>query len=270
MLQQPSPADAPVLGLDMMIAGEPVRLLGAGALWVVGQRTLVVSDLHLEKGSAYAARGQMTPPYDTAVTLRHLARLVTALRPDRTIALGDSFHDRGARSRMAAGDVAAVRALTSSCEWIWIEGNHDPAPPDDLGGVRAAQVQAGALTLRHEPAAGAADGEVCGHLHPCASVPGRGRAVRSRCFVSDGSRLVMPAFGAMTGGLNVLDEAFAPLFRSAWAAYVPGRDGVYRITPERLMPDGPKALRSMVQLQRRPNHAAMPPTAEPSRIARKP
>ncbi len=234
-------ARAPVMVLDLTIAEEAVHLTGDGALWIERARMLVVSDLHLEKGSAYAAGGQMTPPYDTRTTLQRLSVLMDALRPETIVCLGDSFHDRGARARMAAEDVAAVRTMTAACDWIWIEGNHDPAPPEDMGGRRAAQIEVGALTLRHEPSVSGARGEVCGHLHPCARVLGRGRAVRSRCFVSDGVRLVMPAFGALTGGLNVLDDVFTPLFSAPWTAYVPGRDSIYRVGPERLIPDRMRA-----------------------------
>jgi hypothetical protein len=163
--------------------------------------------------------------------------LLDQLSPSIVVSLGDSFHDRRARSRMAAEDVDIVRSLTARCDWVWITGNHDPAPPDDLGGRVAADLSIGALRFRHEPAAGPARGEVAGHLHPCARVTGRGRSVRARCFVSDGERLVMPAYGALTGGLNVLDPAFGPLFEPGFVCGVIGRDGVYAAGPNSLAPD---------------------------------
>ncbi len=198
---------------------------------------LVVSDLHLEKGSSYAARGQMLPPYDTRATLQRIAALVDSLSPVTVISLGDSFHDRNARSRMAADDAALVRAMTTGCDWVWIEGNHDPRPPEDLGGRAASEFRMGSLVFRHEPTAGPARGEIAGHLHPCARVAGRGRSVRSRCFASDGERLVMPAYGALTGGLNVLDAAFAALFPNGLMAGVLGRDGIYATASRRLLAD---------------------------------
>ena len=139
--------------------------------------------------------------------------------------------------RMAAQDVAAIRLMTGTCDWVWIEGNHDPKPPGDLGGRSASEIKAGALVFRHEPTRGSARGEVAGHLHPCAKVLGRGGRVRSRCFVSDGERIVMPAYGALTGGLNVLDAAFDRLFPNGLVAGILGRDGVYAAARERLAPD---------------------------------
>jgi hypothetical protein len=223
--------------LAFEVAGEHLSLQPCGALWWAEEGVLVVSDLHLEKGSSYAARGQMLPPYDTRAALRRIAALVDALVPTTVISLGDSFHDRRARPRMAADDVATVRAMTDGCDWIWIEGNHDPKPPDDLGGRVAHEFRMGALVFRHEPTTGPARGEIAGHLHPCARVAGRGRSVRTRCFVSDGERMVMPAYGALTGGLNILDAAFGALFPRGAVAGVLGRDSVYAAAGERLLAD---------------------------------
>jgi DNA ligase-associated metallophosphoesterase len=207
-------------------------------LWWEDAEVLVVSDLHLEKGSSYAARGQMLPPYDTRATLQRIAALVAHLKPVTVISLGDSFHDRSARPRMAQDDVLLVRSLTDAADWVWIEGNHDPKPPDDLGGRMASELKLGPLVFRHEPTEGPACGEIAGHLHPCARVVGRARSVRTRCFASDGERLVMPAYGALTGGLNVLDVAFRKVFPSGVVAGVIGRDGVYAAAGERLVGDG--------------------------------
>jgi len=224
--------------LQMELAGEEVALHPCGGLWCRAGSVLVVSDLHLEKASSYAARGQMLPPYDTRATLRRLGALLEELKPTTVVSLGDSFHDRQSRPRMAAEDVAAVRAMTAAHDWVWIEGNHDPKPPEDLGGRAVFELKLGALTLRHEPSGEAALGEIAGHLHPCARVVGRsGRSVRARCFATDGERLVMPAYGALTGGLNVLDRAFAPLFGEGMIAAVLGRDGVYLSGMDRLAPD---------------------------------
>lgn len=237
-MQSPLTSTAIVGGLDLVVAGVRLRALTCGGLWWDEARVLVVSDLHLEKASSYAARGQMLPPYDTRATLARLVQQMEQLDPHQVISLGDSFHDRGARPRMAADDVARVRAMTAACDWVWIEGNHDPKPPVDLGGRMADELAIGALTFRHIPSEGPARGEVAGHLHPCARVVGRGgRTVRARCFATDGERLVMPAYGALTGGLNVLDAAFGGLFAGTMLAGVIGRDGVYMAGRDSMAPD---------------------------------
>lgn len=236
----PQALSRPVSRADLIfeVAGERLCLQSCGGLWWEAASVLVVSDLHLEKASSYAARGQMLPPYDTRATLGRIAALVQTLKPTTVISLGDSFHDRRARPRMSAGDVAFVREMTSSCDWVWIEGNHDPKPPEDLGGRMAHELKLGALVFRHEPAAGPSPGEIAGHLHPCARVVGRGgRTVRARCFATDGERLVMPAYGALTGGLNLLDAAFDPLFPDGVFAGVLGREGVYLAAGDRLVAD---------------------------------
>jgi len=208
---EPTP-ESPAAAATLCVAGVRLLPLAEGALWWAETRTLVVADLHLEKGSAFAARGQMLPPYDTAATLARLAGLVARLEPARAIALGDSFHDIHAGARLGEADRALLRALTGNAEWIWIAGNHDPLPPRDLGGWATSELSIGPLVFRHEPRPGPAPGEIAGHLHPSARIVGRGRSIRRRCFASDTRRLVMPAFGALAGGLNVLDDAFRPLF----------------------------------------------------------
>jgi len=131
---------------------------------------LVVADLHFEKGSSFAARGMLLPPYDTAATLAALGRAVARYRPQLVIALGDSFHDTGGPARLGADDRAALLDLQRGRDWIWVAGNHDPDPARDIGGVFARSVALGPLTFRHEPTCGAADGEIAGHLHPSARV----------------------------------------------------------------------------------------------------
>jgi len=206
-----------------------------GALWLAALRTLVVSDLHFEKGSAFAARGVHLPPYDTRSTLGLLEEVCGRFRPDRVVALGDSFHDSGARTRMNDGDLDRIRALMAAHAWTWIVGNHDPEPPADLGGEVAETLEIGPLLLRHEPRPAPATGEIAGHLHPAASVIVRGRHLRRRCFVSDGTRLIMPAFGVFTGGLDVLSGPFASLFDGRrFNAWMIGRDRVYPVAGRRL------------------------------------
>lgn len=222
----------------LTLAGEAAVLDLSGALWLPAHRTLVVSDLHLEKGSAFAARsGQFLPPYDTRETLANLHEAVLRHEPERVVALGDSFHDARGPERMEPGDRAMVAALQAGRDWVWIAGNHDAAVQEGVGGRYAETLTLGALTLRHEPVPGPAPGEVAGHLHPCGKVAMRGRAVRRRCFLSDGARLVMPAFGAFTGGLNVRDKAFEPLFATGFTAHLLGDGRVFAIGRQMLARD---------------------------------
>jgi len=216
----------------------------AGAIYWPDEKLLVVADLHLEKGSAFAARGVLLPPYDTATTLARLATLVERYAPRLVIALGDSFHDGGAPARMADISRVALKALQRGRDWVWLAGNHDPDPADGIGGIggiggRFADALAlGPLTFRHEPSLDSCDGEIAGHLHPLARVARRGRAVSRRCFASDGRRLVMPAFGAYAGGLNVRDRAIAVLFGTlAFTAHMLGERRLYAVAAARCLPD---------------------------------
>lgn len=208
-----------------------------GALWIGAAKTLIVSDLHLEKGSSFARDGQMLPPYDTHATLSRVAALMEAHEPEIVVSLGDSFHDGGGPARMHERDRHLLRSLIGRCDWIWVEGNHDGRSAETIGGVVRESLQLGALNLVHKPTRRAAPGEIAGHLHPCAKVTGRGRVVRRRCFAVDGRRLVMPAFGAYTGGLNVCHEEFAPLFPNGVTALVLGRTRVLPAPMERLLDD---------------------------------
>lgn len=221
------------------VNGETLHALTPGAAYWPERRLLIVSDLHFEKGSHFAGRGVLLPPYDTRATLRRLASLIARLQPETVLSLGDAFHDRGAEARMDDADADALEALTRAARWIWIIGNHDPEPPKRFSGAVEAAFRAGALLFRHEPAAGAAPGEIAGHLHPAARVDAASRIVRRRCFATDGRRLVMPAFGAYAGGLNILDEAFDTLFANERTALTLGRSGVYPFFGAALRPDPP-------------------------------
>jgi uncharacterized protein len=210
----------------------------AGALFWEDEKLLVVADLHLEKGSAFAARGVLLPPYDTASTLARLNSLVERYCPRLVIALGDSFHDGDGASRMAETNRVALTGLQRGRDWIWLAGNHDPDPADGIGGSFTDTLALGPLTFRHEPSASAHDGEIAGHLHPLARVARRGRAVRRRCFASDGQRLIMPAFGAYAGGLNVRDRAIMSLFDPlAFTAHMLGENRLYAVAAARCLPD---------------------------------
>ena len=207
-----------------------------GALYWPEQGLLVVADLHLEKGSSFAARGVLLPPYDTAATLARLARLVTHYEPRCVVALGDSFHDGGGPARLADTDRDALSIMQRGRQWIWIAGNHDPEPATGIGGTFTATMTSGALTFRHLPTG--APGEISGHLHPVARVAHRGRAMSRRCFAADATRMIMPAFGAFTGGLNIRDAMFADAFGTlAFKAYLLGDGRLYGFAAKRCLPD---------------------------------
>lgn len=220
-----------------MLAGHRLKPLAAGALHWEAERTLIVADLHLEKGAVFAARGMLLPPYDTCSTLARLAALIARLSPRRVVALGDSFHTSESAESLNDGDRETLLKLQDGREWYWVLGNHDPSLPRDLGGTACATVAMGGVTLRHEPSDTDA-AEIAGHLHPVARLVRRGTAVRRKCFASNGNRVVMPAFGAYAGGLNVLDDAFGPLFaRRKFEAWMMGRSDVYAVLSTALLPD---------------------------------
>ena len=224
------------------LLGHDLLPLPEGALWWPAKKTLIVSDLHFEKGSSFARGGQHLPPYDTRTTLGHVTRLMTAYAPDCVISLGDSFHDRHAADRLAPDDWERLKTLTHQTDWVWVEGYHDPDPPEHLGGRACKELSLGRLTFRHEPTG--ARGEIAGHLHPCAKLSGRGgKNVRRRCFVTDGNALILPSMGAFTGGLNVLDPAYKPLFPAGFQTFMTGADKVFAIPTGRLRPDKVSAPR---------------------------
>lgn len=229
-----TPFRHPCGGLKVRVNGEACVLRCSGALWVSAHRTLIASDLHLEKGSAFAVRGQMLPPYDSPATLAKLEAEIEALDPSAVVLLGDSFHDAKAVDRLATDDLARLTRLAAGRDWIWLEGNHDlvalAGALDALPGRVVTTVVLGSLTLIHEPQPGEANGEIAGHLHPAARVAAYGRGVRRPCFVTDGRRLIMPAFGAFTGGLDVRDVAVAGLFTAPPMVAALGRDKVHALS----------------------------------------
>jgi hypothetical protein len=221
----------------MAVNGTEVILKASGAVHVPAEDALLVADLHFEKGSAYAMRGQLLPPYDTRETLTRLERAVAACAPRLLVFLGDSFHDGAAEARLAPDDAARLAALASGRTLVWVVGNHDADGPRALPGDIVDEMTLRTLVLRHEPQPGSQPGEVAGHLHPAARIVGRGGRVRRRCFVTDGSRIVAPAFGAYAGGLNVRDAAFAPLFTARPLAAALGTDRVHVIGWKSLVAD---------------------------------
>ncbi|MGE5201991.1 MAG: ligase-associated DNA damage response endonuclease PdeM [Acidobacteriota bacterium] len=209
----------------------PLRLNGAdlladwsGALAWPAERTLVVADLHLEKGTSFASGGTLLPPYDTRATLDALEAAILRHDPRRVICLGDSFHDGDGPARLAELERRRLAALVASREWIWIAGNHDPAPPPSIGGTAVpGAFSLGPLTFRHAAGAISAPGEVSGHYHPKASLWVRGRRLSGRCFLADARRIVLPAFGAYAGGLDARDPALMELFPGGCDVHFIGR-----------------------------------------------
>jgi DNA ligase-associated metallophosphoesterase len=248
-----TPARRACGSLSVRVMGELCVLRCSGALWLPAHGTLVAGDLHLEKGSAYAARGQMLPPYDSRATLDRLEAELAELQPDRVVLLGDSFHDSRSVGRMATDDRVRLDRLAEGRDWIWLEGNHDrealtPQTPSSatfaagdferllaLPGRVVPELALGALHLTHEPETRPRPGEVAGHLHPCARVVAHARMVRRPCFLTDGRRLILPAFGAFTGGLNVLDPAVAGLFPTPPLVAALGRDRVHALAWDSLV-----------------------------------
>lgn len=207
----------------------------SGALWLPDEGTLVVADLHLEKGSAFAMRGQFLPPYDSRSTLASLERVLAQYNPRRIIALGDTWHDRTGHARLCSEDAGTLATLIAGRTLLWIRGNHDPVPTG-LPGESADRVEIGGVRLLHEP--GTDDGpEIAGHLHPVAKVRLRGRSVRRRCFAVSRERIVLPAMGAFAGGLNVRDAAFRALFPRELTAHMLGDTRLFAVGRGMLLPD---------------------------------
>lgn len=227
-------------GEDIGLAGAALHADPSGALWWPRERLLCVADLHFEKASSFARRGLLLPPYDTRATLSRLREAVMRFDPRVVICLGDNFHDGDGTARLCRDDRDGLLALQSGRDWIWIAGNHDPDPAAGIGGRFCESVMIGGIVFRHEPSArgGAGIAEIAGHLHPVARVSARGRSLRARCFVADARRMVMPAFGAFTGGLNIRDRAFAPLFAGPGVvAHMLGRGRLHAVPALLCLPD---------------------------------
>ncbi len=198
----------------------------AGALVWPATGMLVVSDLHLEKGSSFARRGMLLPPWDTRATLDRLALLLRRWQPRLVVALGDSFHDAGGAARLPPGELDRLAAMTEAARFIWVLGNHDSVPQPGLAGHWVEEYFAGPFVFRHQARRGA-QGELCGHHHPKAQVTTRGTSVTRPCFVADAARVMLPAFGAYAGGLDVRDPAIARLFPRGGRAFLLGRERVF-------------------------------------------
>lgn len=209
-------------------AGHALMALPQGALFWPARGALIVADLHFEKASWYAATGQMLPPYDSTATLAALEEAVAASRPAEIWSLGDAFHDSAGVERLTAGDRARIARLTAAHRWTWITGNHDPAMTDPLGGGVLAQAEIDGLVLRHEADPSDPRPEMSGHFHPKLRVRVRGRLVSRRCFVASGSKLILPAFGALTGGLDAAHPEIGRAVGGNAEALVPVTDRMLR------------------------------------------
>lgn len=221
-------------GSNFHFCGIEVTACLSGALILPAFRTLVVSDLHLEKASRWARRGRPLPPYDSRATLAGLTAAVECHAPRQVICLGDSFDDADGGSRLSLEDAAQLQALMKGRTWIWIAGNHDPLPPG-LGGDFLRRFTIGALEFRHAPAAGPVAGEVSGHYHPKAAVAVAGRRFSTRCFAGNNQRLILPAFGALAGGLDVFAQPLPALLGGDFAVRLLGRARVHLFPASRLI-----------------------------------
>ena len=216
------------MDVSLSFAGETLRPLPCGALFWTAQSTLLVADLHFEKASAFARRGWMLPPYDSADTLRLLIDVLESTGARRVICLGDSFHDAGGPDRLPAGPRTALRALAASLDWLWITGNHDDRAGAALGGRVMPEARIGGITLRHEADPDDPAPEMSGHFHPKLAVTVRGRRIVRRCFAQSPSKLILPAYGAFTGGLDVNDPAIVGVMRGAVTAVIAEGDRLLR------------------------------------------
>jgi len=221
---------------ELELAGAALVADPAGILYWPAERLLAVADLHFEKASSFARYGALLPPYDTAATLARLCEAIMRYRPRAVFALGDSFHDGDGPQRLGPEDRAAIGDLQKGRDWIWIADNHDPDPATGIGGVFTPAVAIGPLTFRHEPQG--ESGEVAGHLHPMARISARGRSVSRKCFAADAERMVLPAFGAFTGGLNIRAAAFMNVFGAlSFRAHMLGSTRLYAVDAVRCLPD---------------------------------
>lgn len=209
----------PVSFAPLPFIGEEWQLIDGRALYWPRERALVVADLHLEKASFYAARGQMLPPYDSRATLERIALAIRASGARRIFCLGDNFHDAAGPNRMEPHAAGMLAALTRATDWLWITGNHDATLAGNIGGTLAKEHSVGAIKLRHHARVGEQSPELSGHFHPKLAVSARGKRIARACAVASETRLILPAFGALTGGMRADDPAILAVLQPARAIH---------------------------------------------------
>jgi len=214
--------------VPLSFAGEAFLPSPSGALYWQARQALLVADLHLEKASWFARLGQLLPPYDSHATLAALAREVERTGARRLYCLGDSFHDRFGCERLDPGSRALLERLTHRLDWTWIVGNHDPGFADHCGGAIVEEAKVGGILLRHEACPGEPGAEISGHFHPKLRLSLNGRRISRRCFVASERKLILPAFGALTGGLDVRHPEIARAVSGNAVAIVPVADRLLR------------------------------------------
>ncbi len=211
-------------------AGHDFAALPGGALWWAAQRALIVADLHFEKASWFARGGQFLPPYDSIATLTDLTALVAACSPRELWCLGDSFHDSKGSERLPQRAQEMLRALTGALDWVWITGNHDAGLIDHCGGRIVDQAFVDGLVLRHEACPAELRPELSGHYHPKLRLTLRHRRVARRCFIASETKLILPAFGTLTGGLDATHPEIARAVGAGAEALVPVAERMLRFT----------------------------------------
>lgn len=209
-------------------AGHDLTPLPQGALFWAARRALLVADLHLEKASWFARFGQMLPPYDSLATLADLTALVAATGVCEVWCLGDSFHDSAGCDRLPDAAQAMLRTLTGATRWTWITGNHDRHYVDRCGGDVCEEAVVEGLVLRHEACGAETRPELSGHFHPKLRIRVRGKLVSRRCFVATGAKIILPAFGSMTGGLDATHPEIVRAVGGSAQALIPVHDRLLR------------------------------------------
>jgi uncharacterized protein len=209
------------MDVSLSFAGESLVPLSCGALHWPAEATLFVADLHFEKASFFARHGRLLPPYDSADTLAWLIDALEATGARRVVCLGDSFHDAGGPARLPDGPRAALRALVTGLDWLWITGNHDDDAAASIGGRVMPETRLGPLMLRHQADPADPTPELSGHFHPKVAVLARGRRIVRRCFAVSPTKIILPAYGALTGGLLVTDPAIGAAMPGPITALVP-------------------------------------------------
>ena len=214
--------------VPLSFAGETFVASAAGTLYWEARRALLVADLHLEKASWFARLGQLLPPYDSHATLTALAGEVERSEAKRLYCLGDSFHDRFGCDRLDTASRALLTDMTARLDWTWIVGNHDPGFADHCGGTIVEEAEVGGILLRHEAQPGESRPEISGHFHPKLRLSVNGRRIARRCFVASSRKLILPAFGSLTGGLDAGHPEIVRAMSGEAVALVPVADRLLR------------------------------------------